>query len=141
MKIRIINSIDQNDIDKVYDFTKEHVYTYETRKELNLNKVLERIKNDLLNRKETINRIYLDDKHVGYVSIVNREDGLELTDFYIFKKYQGQGIGTNVLKILTKQYQHLYLFVFKNNFRAIKLYQKLDFKVIEEHQIIYKMGI
>ena len=141
MNIRIINSVTDIDINKVYELTKEHVYTYETRKEFNVDKVLERIKIDLLNRKETINKIYLNDKHVGYVSIIKRDDGLELSDFYIFKEYQNQGIGTQVLKILINQYQHLYLYVFKNNLRAINLYQRLGFSIIEEHQIIYKMGI
>lgn len=140
MNIRIINSVDDNDIKKVYELTKEHVYTYETRKELNIEKVLERIKVDLLNRKETVNKIYLGDKHVGYVSIIPREDGIELSDFYIFKEYQNQGIGSKVLTILIKKYPQLHLYVFKNNVQAVKLYQKLNFIIIETHQVIYKMG-
>lgn len=140
MKINISQTNDINDVQKIYELTKEHFYLYEQRKEFNIDKVLIDVKNDLDHRFETINRIYKDDIHVGYISIIPRSDAIEITDFYIFDKYQNQGIGTEVLKIIIKNYQHLYLFVFKNNLRAIKLYQTLHFNIVETHQIIYKMG-
>lgn len=138
MKIELVKC--PNDVEVVFELTRDHIYQYETRKELNLVKVIERVKEEIYSRPNTIHRIYVDDIHIGYISIVPQEDDeTEISDFFIKDEYQNVGYGTKVLKSLVDKYQHLTLYVFKNNEKAVNLYTKFNFKVIENNTSTYRM--
>lgn len=128
-----------NDVEVVFNLTKDHIYQYETRKELNLEKIILRVKEEIYSRTHTIHRIYIDDIHIGYISIINNDDETEISDFFIKDEYQNQGYGTKILTYLVNQYHHLTLYVFKSNDRAVHLYQKFNFKVIENNTTTYRM--
>ena len=137
MKIDLVKCPEDAEI--VFNLTKDHIYQYETRKELNLEKIIMRVREDLYSRTQTINRIYIDDVHIGYISIIHNEEDVEISDFFLKDEYQDQGFGTKVLKKLVNQYNHLTLYVFKNNEKAVHLYQKFNFKVIENNTSTYRM--
>lgn len=70
----------------------------------------------------------------------NNEDLIEL--FYIDKKYQGKGLGTQILKNQLKQDEenniNTVLQVFKEN-PAKRLYEKVGFEIYDETKHHYKM--
>lgn len=64
-----------------------------------------------------------------------------LSDFEIEEEYRGQGYGFKSMKIILKKIQTLlpkndgiYLSVFKDNHPAVKIYEKLGFKIIKEYK-------
>ena len=75
--------------------------------------------------------------------IVNRTDEyLSLTDIAILPQYQKKGIATKLIKQLQVEAgidRPLVLRVDKTNIAAKALYDKLEFKVIGETEILYSM--
>jgi ribosomal protein S18 acetylase RimI-like enzyme len=76
---------------------------------------------------------------VGAFLIYNYEDGILLDEIYLLEEYRNKGIGSKILKGILSNHNRTYLWVYKSNVKAISLYKKLDFTVIEETETRYKM--
>ena len=90
-----------------------------------------------------INVIKVDNEIIGvFTNYINENDESEISLFYIDKKYQRQGIGTEILQkqleIDRNNNRNTILQVFKEN-PARFLYKKVGFEVYEETQTHYKM--
>ena len=78
-------------------------------------------------------RIYKDGALCGYYRFHLDKDEYEFDDFYLFETYRGQGIGSAVLeKCLNEADKPVYLYVFKQNEGAVRLYKKFGFEVRED---------
>ena len=77
--------------------------------------------------------IYQDKVMAGFYWIEERGDTLHLHALILKTKYQGQGIGTAVLKVLAESYsgklEKIELGVYQANSGAIRLYQKHGFQI------------
>ena len=62
-----------------------------------------------------------------------------IDEIYLEEDYRNQGIGTSCLKQLLQKYSTLYLWVYKLNYQAISLYQKLGFRIIMKTKIRHYM--
>ena len=62
-----------------------------------------------------------------------------LDEIYIEKDYRNKKIGTNIIKDILKNNDTVYLWVYKDNIKAIKLYKKLGFLIKEETDSRYYM--
>ena len=61
------------------------------------------------------------------------DGSLELDDLYLYPAFQGRGIGTEVLeKSIAEADAPIFLYVFRANTRAIRLYERFGFRVTEE---------
>jgi diamine N-acetyltransferase len=77
--------------------------------------------------------------NIGYIGLVagQGQSGMQISKFYIFKDYRGQGIArqvlTQIIEISKKQgYIRLFLTVNKYNHHSIAAYNKLGFNTIQE---------
>jgi len=86
--------------------------------------------------------IVLDDQDIGVMSTEKRENEIFLSSIYILPEYQGQGIGTQLLKSLVAEAfgegLPVTLRVLKVN-PARRLYERLGFSVIRETETRYFM--
>lgn len=84
----------------------------------------------------------IDQQLCGYCQRTHTEHEIEL-GWAIHPDYWGKGIGKASISDLVKRSisfkKPLILFVQKNNPRALNLYQKNSFTVVEETEILYKM--
>ena len=129
MEINYIQCTKQ-DIHKLYELSKNLINTYEN-KNVNYEFIYHWIQNKLNNEIHDYYQIIVNHTHVGYIHIINEEE-IEIDDFYIFDEYQNQNIGTTVLNnIINKSTKNIFLYVFIKNTKAISLYEKLGFKIIE----------
>ena len=83
-------------------------------------------------------------KPVGYLSIEKYPDHLYLDDFCVDEKYRNAGIGTELLRkaqeyATEKNISQIHLHVEKSNSDAIRLYQHLGYKVINEENTRFLM--
>lgn len=80
--------------------------------------------------------IYLENKPIGRLRVVRGEE-MYIGGMQILPEYRGVGIGTALLENLieesNKTSKPIQLEVFQNNLQALRLYEKVGFKVIEEN--------
>ncbi len=69
---------------------------------------------------------------IGSLFVRPYEDGVLLDEIYLEEEWRDKGIGTKLIKQVISENQIVYLFVYQENEKAISLYKRLDFKVIEE---------
>ena len=83
--------------------------------------------------------IVVDNKIVGCLLLTNKDDGKLLDEIYLEEEYRDKGIGTKIIKNILNNNDIVYLWVYKENKKAISLYKKLGFYAIEETESRYYM--
>ena len=120
------------DIQTIYDLNIMLIDQYEDLESIDYEKVSKWIKNKINSHINEYTCIYFRGVKVGYYRLVLGEDETEMDDFYVFPEYQCKGIGTFVLnQCITNSMNPVFLYVFRRNTRAIRLYQRMGFVTIE----------
>jgi len=121
------------DIPVLYRFCKKLIDDYEDITTIDYDKVLcwVRRKLELCIGEYTV--ISADGRKAGYYHFFRNEDGIpELDDLYLFPEFQNQGIGSAVIeKCCDEVSEPVMLYVFIRNNRAVSLYQRLGFEIVE----------
>ena len=126
------------DIDRLIEYKKQTILAFEKNiTEEQYNKVMNYIVNDINENLDKCQNIILDDKIIGMVMLTDKDDGKLLDELYIEEEYRNQGIGTDIIKNILKENKIVYLWVYKANTKAISLYNKLGFKVVDETEYRY----
>lgn len=76
---------------------------------------------------------------VGCLLVAKKEDGAILDEIYPEEEYRNKGIGTDIIKNILKINPIVYLWVYKKNIKAISLYKKMKFKIINKTENRYYM--
>lgn len=129
-----------NDIFKLVDYKLRNILEYAR----NLsNDEMVRIKDYVLNhvptQLENYKIIYLNNEKIGCLLVESKDDGALLDKIYLEEKYRNLGIGTDIIKEIISRNEIVYLWVYKLNKRAVSLYKRLGFKIIEETETRYFM--
>ncbi|WP_255507978.1 N-acetyltransferase [Lysinibacillus sp. BW-2-10] len=89
------------------------------------------------------NIIYFQNKKVGRLLLANLFDKQVIVDITILPNYQNRGIGTyiisNILKDAKNQNKIVQLSVFYTNKQALKLYEQLGFKKVNQNEMYIQM--
>lgn len=99
------------------------------------NYVLEELKEKL----ENYQMIIAQEKIVGCILVEQNENGVIIDELYLDENYRNKKIGSTIIENIKKDNNKVYLWVYKNNINAVKLYKKLNFKIIEETGTRYYM--
>ena len=132
MKYQLINA-EINDKEKLIKYKLSTILNHahnisEEEKTKIINYVNKNVPNDINSYKI----ITINDKKIGCLLLKTYEDGTMIDELYLEEDYRNKGIGTNILNQIIKTHNKLYLWVYKENKKAIKLYKKLNFKTKEE---------
>jgi ribosomal protein S18 acetylase RimI-like enzyme len=68
----------------------------------------------------------------GVFLIRDYEDGVLLDEIYLIPEYRNLGIGSNIIKSEIIKHNKVYLWVYKENSKAVDLYKRLGFYVYED---------
>lgn len=79
---------------------------------------------------ESYKIIYVNKRIAGAYLVIPYEDGYMIDEIYLFKEFRNNGIGTDIIKKIQKEYPDLYVWVYKNNRDAIRLFERLGFRTI-----------
>ncbi len=79
--------------------------------------------------------IVLKDKIIGAVCLKNVKSSILIDELYLEENFRSKGIGTDILKNIISKYKCVFLWVYKNNEKALSLYKRLGFKVKEEDNL------
>jgi ribosomal protein S18 acetylase RimI-like enzyme len=81
--------------------------------------------------------IYLNDRRIGLLKATEHQDYIEIIQIQIEPKYQGKGIGENLIKSIIQKAStnksYVMLSVLKEN-KAKKLYERIGFHMVEENE-------
>ena len=139
MKYELIKS-SKNDITKLIEYKKINIFDYATNltdeDKIEINNYVSNNIPKLLNDYKSI---IINEKVIGCVLFTKIDEGLLLDEIYIEEEYRNNGIGTDIIKNVINKNDDVYLWVYKQNIKAISLYKRLDFKIIDETNFRYYM--
>ena len=139
MKYELIKSSKQ-DIDRLIEYKKATIFDHA--KNLS-NEEIDKINNYVTS--EVPKSIYdycniiVNNKIVGCLLLTEVDDGKLLDEIYLEEEYRNKGIGTNIIKNVISNNNIVYLWVYKNNIKAVELYKRLGFTIIDETETRYYM--
>lgn len=121
------------DIDRLYQLCKQDIDDYENIECIDYEKVLRWIHKKLENSINEYTVVYAEGKKAGYYHFYKNEDGeYELDDLYVFPQFQNHGIGTAIIeKCCCSVNEAVTLYVFIRNEKAVSLYKRLGFVIVE----------
>ena len=130
----------KKDIPRLVQYKKDIIYMYskdlaEDEKE-NINEYVITSVNEIF--KDYYN-IIIDDKIIGSVYIRDLENVKLLDEIYLEKEFRNKGIGTDIIRKIIENNESVYLWVYKENIKAVLLYKRLGFKIIDETEFRYYM--
>lgn len=124
-----------SDIESIYEFNKYLIDRYENVQNIEYDKVLSWVQRKIETYIEEYQRILFDGELAGYYRFHQDGDKMELDDLYIFPQYRNQQIGTTIIeKCLMETNLPVYLFVFIKNTKAVELYKRIGFEIVETIQ-------
>ena len=139
MKYSLVDaSID--DIDYLKQAKSNTIYTYAN----NLTKE-EKIKiNNYINSSipkelKAYKIILFNNKTIGCLLTKKQDDGVLLDEIYLEEAYRSLGIGTRIIKDILDINNIVYLWVYKENKKAVSLYKRLNFIIVDETESRYYM--
>lgn len=125
---------DLTDIEQIFQFNKSLIDTYETIENIDYEKVLGWVRRKIEKCIKDYTAVFVNDEKVGYYHFYKNQDGeYELDDLYIFSEFRNKGIGSVIIeKCCSSVDGAVMLYVFIQNERAVALYKRLGFTIVEE---------
>lgn len=139
MKYKLSTSSNK-DINRLIEYKKRTIYEYA--KDLSneeIDKINKYVTSEVPKLINNYCNIIVDNKIVGCLLLTNKDDGKLLDEIYLEEEYRNKGIGTEIINDILNNNDIVYLWVYKENEKAISLYKKLEFNVIEETESRYYM--
>lgn len=136
-----LENASKNDIERIKKYKLDTIFEYA--KNLDENEI-KRINNyvdkTIQNQIIEYKNIILNDNLVGSILLTKKENGLLLDEIFIEEQFRNKGIGTSIIKdVVSKSNNNVYLWVYKDNIKAVNLYNKIGFNIKEETDSRYYM--
>ena len=121
-------SAEQRDLPLLLQLNRQLIDEYEDTSSIEYDKVLLWVQQNLKNMLPYFRKILYNGVPAGFFCLHNGE----IDSLFIFPEFQGMGIGSDVIRYCQDMSSSLFLYVFRKNIRAIKLYQRLGFQISKE---------
>lgn len=139
MKYELIKS-SESDIERLIKYKKNTIYEYaHDLSDDEIDKIENYVKNSVPKLLDNYSNIVVDGKVVGCLLVTLKDDGVLLDEIFIEEEYRSNGIGTSIITSVINDNNIVYLWVYKDNKNAIKLYKRLGFNIIEDTDVRYYM--
>lgn len=121
------------DITPIYELCAKLIQDYEQLEQINLPFVMDWVRRKIENKIGEYTVICADGEKAGYYHFYRNEDGLyEIDDLYVLPPFRNRGIGTDAVNRCCGSVQEpVMLYVFVKNQRAVSLYRRLGFRIVE----------
>lgn len=136
----ILEQSSKDDIEKLIEYKMKTIYEYAKDLSNNeINQINNYIEKNVSKQLNNYFNIIVDDKIIGCLLLTKNEDGKILDELYLEENYRNKGIGSDIIKNIIKKNDTIYLWVYKENKKAIELYKRLGFNIIKETESRYYM--
>ena len=120
------------DVEPLFLLNKALIDQYEDVSAIDYDRVLCWVRNNIARNLPFFTRIFREDQLAGFYCMTGSDGVMELDSLFILPSFQNQGIGTAVLENCKRKAASLSLYVFRKNTGAIRLYQRMGFRITEE---------
>ena len=121
------------DILPIFQLNQDLIDKYEDLASIDYDRILDWVRKNIETQLPHFRRVLLDGKLAGYFCLCPSDDKWEADSLFVFPEFQNQGIGTQVLKdCLRESDGKLFFYVFKENTGALRLYERLGFRIVKE---------
>lgn len=112
----------------IFEQARELIERYEDPDLVDIPRVLSWMENKISTQISQYTRVLRNGETVAYFRLDESQNPAELDDFYVLPPYRGQGIGSEILEMLLSSLKNpIFLYVFKENLPAVRLYEKFGF--------------
>ena len=123
----------ESDIETIFSLSEALINQYEDKNLIDYEKVLNWVRRKITGNIACYTRVQMDGKIVAYFHLDDQAEQIELDDLYVLPQFRGKGIGTKILeRTFDFTEKTIFLYVFKENTRAISLYERMGFQVTED---------
>ena len=130
----------KKDIPRLIRYKKDIIYMYsKDLAEDERNKIDEYVITSVNEMFKDYYNIIIDDKIIGSILLKDMPQGKLLYEIYLEKDFRNTGIGTDIIRKMLKKNRNIYLWVYKENKKAISLYKRLGFIIVDETDSRYYM--
>ena len=130
----------KKDIPRLIRYKKDIIYMYsKDLAEDERNKISEYVITSVNEMFKDYYNIIIDDKIIGSILLKDMPQGKLLDEIYLEKDFRNTGIGTDIIRKMLKKNRNIYLWVYKENEKAISLYNRLGFIIVDETDSRYYM--
>ncbi len=129
-----------DDIKILIEYKKNIIYEYA--KDLSkeeVDKINNYVENNVPKLLNQYSIIKVNNEIIGCLLVTPKDDGVLIDELFLEEKYRNKGIGTNIINKVLKNNNIVYLWVYKDNIKAVSLYKRIGFKIIEETESRYYM--
>lgn len=139
MSYKLINA-DESDINRLIEYKQNTIFEHANNLSLDeINNIKKYVNEQIIKKQKHYKIITIDGIKAGCLLVENKDDGVILDEVYIEDRYRNKGVGTSIIEKIISSNNIVYLWVYKLNKRAISLYKKLGFIVIDETESRYYM--
>lgn len=139
MKYDLLNATN-NDIKYIKDAKIYNIFNYACDLSKNeISRINNYIDKNIPNQIPYYKIIIVNNIRVGCLLVIAKDDGVILDEIYLDEDYRNKGIATDIIKAILEINPVVYLWVYKQNVKAISLYKKMKFEIIEETDTRYYM--
>ena len=123
----------KEDLPQIFRLNKELIDRYEDTDAINYEYVLNWVRQNIEHQLPHFRRILADGELAGFFCLVPLEDRFEGDSLFVLPSFQNRGIGTQVLKYCKEQSNNnMFFYVFRRNQDAIRLYERMGFRIVKE---------
>lgn len=145
-KLKFINTVsyqlvdaNENDTTRLMEYKLKTILDFaDNLSEEDIVKIRNYVRNQIPIQLKKYKMIQLENKIIGCLLVEDKDDGKILDELYIEKEYRSQGIDTCIIQNILQNHV-VYLWVYKANIRAISLYKRLGFHIVEQTDTRYYM--
>ena len=130
----------KKDIPRLIKYKKDIIYMYsKDLAEDERNKIDEYVITSVNEMFKDYYNIIIDDKIIGSILLKDMPQCKLIDEIYIEKEFRNNGIGTDIIRKMLENNRNIYLWVYKENKKAISLYNRLGFIIVDETDSRYYM--
>lgn len=130
----------KKDILRLIKYKKDIIYMYsKDLAEDERNKIDEYVITSVNEMFKDYYNIIIDDKIIGSILLKDMPQGKLIDEIYIEKEFRNNGIGTDIIRKMLENNRNIYLWVYKENSKAVLLYKMLGFIIVDETDSRYYM--
>ena len=139
MTYKLVNAT-KNDISNLIEYKLKSIFNYAENLSLEeIRQINDYVKSNVPKELDNYKVICIDNKKIGCLLVVKKDDVILLDEIYLESEYRSKGIGSSIIRELLINNSIVYLWVYKLNTKALSLYKKLSFKIIDETETRYFM--